>query len=44
VIGQLEPAIVVELLGDGDQEQLEYFTEVCEQVNQRFTPTTAARW
>jgi uncharacterized protein (TIGR00288 family) len=45
VVGQVEPAIVVDVLGDGDQEQLEYFTEVCEQVNQRFTTTAmGARW
>lgn len=36
VVGAVEPAVVVEVLGDRNMSRLSYFEEVCVQVNQRF--------
>ena len=35
VVGNVEPVVVVEVLGDRDTSRLIYFEEVCAQVNQR---------
>ena len=37
VVGEVDPAVALEVLGDHDQSRLSYFEEVCTQVNQRFT-------
>jgi len=36
VVGVVDPRVVLEVLGDGDQTRLPYFEELCSQVNQRF--------
>ena len=36
VVGNVDPKVAVEVLGDRDMERLSYFEEVCAQVNQRF--------
>jgi uncharacterized LabA/DUF88 family protein len=44
VAGQVEPRVVLEVLGDQDESRLGYFEEVCQAVNLRLTgaPATVA--
>ncbi len=38
VVGQVDPVVVAEVLGDGSPERLPYFEDICSQINSRFAP------
>jgi hypothetical protein len=41
VVGSVDSRVVLEVLGDGDENRLGYFEEVCGQINNRFLAVPA---